>query len=325
MQYAPSSESLLPPALEESYSIGDVAARLGVAPETVRSWGRRYGLTASARTEGGHRRYSPDDLDTFMRMQELIAGGSTPGEAARAAAAETRPRSTTRARVSLQGRRPRSRPAGGPGGRVLAVPGGSPQARGLARAASRLDFQTCTDLIGELLVTSGVTETWSTVIVPVLQAAGLRWMQTGSGVDIEHVLSEAVIESLRGYKAFLPKPVNGRPILLAGAPTDVHTVPLHVLSAALCELRVPSLLLGARVPEEALASAARRTGAAGIFVWRQLEVDRGNAVTMIRPDVRAAVRIVIGGPGWRGVPLPPGVRYAHSLAEAVELLSHRVR
>ncbi|MCX0246766.1 MerR family DNA-binding transcriptional regulator, partial [Streptomyces drozdowiczii] len=35
---------------------GDVARRLGVAPTTVRTWDRRYGLGPEAHTGGRHRR-----------------------------------------------------------------------------------------------------------------------------------------------------------------------------------------------------------------------------------------------------------------------------
>ncbi|MDQ6715747.1 MAG: MerR family transcriptional regulator, partial [Actinomycetota bacterium] len=64
-------------------SVGEVADLLGVAPATLRSWGRRYGLVPAARTEGGHRRYTPDEVDRLRRMQELVGCGVMPAAAAR--------------------------------------------------------------------------------------------------------------------------------------------------------------------------------------------------------------------------------------------------
>ncbi|MGA0066902.1 MAG: MerR family DNA-binding transcriptional regulator, partial [Candidatus Nanopelagicales bacterium] len=35
-------------------TVAAVARRLGVAPATLRTWDRRYGITPSDRTSGGH-------------------------------------------------------------------------------------------------------------------------------------------------------------------------------------------------------------------------------------------------------------------------------
>ena len=102
-------------------SVGEVAARLGVSPSTVRMWGQRYGLVASTRSPGGHRRYTGEDVDRLRRLHEAVIHGTSP-----AAAAQT-----------LTGHR--TRVAGGRGGPGGAVPGAGREARGLARAASRLD------------------------------------------------------------------------------------------------------------------------------------------------------------------------------------------
>ncbi|MBM7092763.1 MerR family transcriptional regulator, partial [Streptomyces sp. S12] len=41
---------------------GEVARRLGVAPTTVRTWDRRYGLGPDAHTGGRHRRWTAADV-----------------------------------------------------------------------------------------------------------------------------------------------------------------------------------------------------------------------------------------------------------------------
>ena len=40
-------------------TVAAVARRLGVAPATLRTWDRRYGLGPSEHTSGAHRRYGP--------------------------------------------------------------------------------------------------------------------------------------------------------------------------------------------------------------------------------------------------------------------------
>ncbi|MEP6853374.1 MAG: MerR family transcriptional regulator, partial [bacterium] len=313
-------------------SVGAVAARLGVAPETLRSWGRRYGLLPSARSPGGHRRYSAADLDRLVRMQHLVTAGATPARAARevqspAGSPSTGLPSTGSPSAESQdqdlgaGPSPfatRRRP-GGPGGRVLAVPGGSPQVRGLARAASRLDAPAISGIVGDLLSVEGSVTTWNTLLRPVLVAAGRRWAETGEGVEIEHTLSESIVDALRAHRAIQVRPIPGLPVLLACAPEDLHVLPLYVIAAALAEKRVAVHMLGARVPMAALASASRRTGASGVFIWRQIADDNGPRVDL--GATRPRPLVVVGGPGWAGVDVEPGVHTARDLEHAVELLA----
>jgi len=66
-------------------TVAAVAARLGVAPATLRTWDRRYGLGPSEHTAGAHRRYSTADLARLMSMRSLTLDGVPPADAARLA------------------------------------------------------------------------------------------------------------------------------------------------------------------------------------------------------------------------------------------------
>lgn len=292
--------------------MGAVAGRLGVAPETLRSWGRRYGLLPSAHTAGGHRRYTQSDLGRLVTMQQLIGQGVSPARAARSVL-EMDPDQPAPPVLDVQ----QPRGPGGPGGRVLAVPGGTAEARGLARAASRLDAEAINDILSDALSTRGALPVWEEIIRPVLVATGTRWARTGNGIDVEHVLSETTIEALRAHRTCQLRPVPGRSVLLACSAEDMHVLPLHIVAAVLAERRVPVHMLGARVPNAALLSALRRTNASAVFVWRQRTSD--TPVVQL-PAARPPLTLVVGGPGWQGVALPTNVRVASSLAEAVSFL-----
>lgn len=56
------------------YDISVTAELTGVGPQTLRLYERR-GLLAPARTGGGARRYSRDDLDRLRRITELVELG----------------------------------------------------------------------------------------------------------------------------------------------------------------------------------------------------------------------------------------------------------
>ena len=56
------------------YGISVAAELSGIDPQTLRLYERR-GLLAPARTDGGTRRYSDDDLDRLARISDLVAQG----------------------------------------------------------------------------------------------------------------------------------------------------------------------------------------------------------------------------------------------------------
>ena len=72
---------------EAGYTVQAVAARLGIATPTLRSWNRRYGIGPSGHQPGQHRQYSKADIDRLVAMVRLIRAGASPASAARASAA----------------------------------------------------------------------------------------------------------------------------------------------------------------------------------------------------------------------------------------------
>jgi hypothetical protein len=330
-----------------------VARRLGVAPATLRTWDRRYGLGPSEHVAGAHRRYSGLDVARLDLMRRLVNTGVPPGDAARAALEATVASSPldggpphSRAHVgasaggagaSVDAHSPESLDdgvsnaddpfdlavaitTGAGGGAVLALPGGTPAIRGLARAAASLDPHACADAVRESVERRGVVWTWDHLLVPVLVGIGRRWERTGLGVEVEHVLSEAVISALSGVTGRVRHPVNARPVLLACAAEEMHTLPLFAVAAGLAERRISSRVLGARVPHDALVAAIRRTGPAAVLVWSNLPATGNVAVLADLPSLRPAPTVLAAGPGWSG-PLPDGVAAVSDLVEAITRIS----
>lgn len=313
-------------ALIPRLTVAAVARRLGVAPATLRTWDRRYALGPSEHRSGAHRRYSADDLRRLLVMQRLTHDGVAPAEAAAIArqtpAGVAAPSATTMA-VTIDGLPPRPPPPDGSGppvrtggGRVVAVPAGSPAARGLARAAMALDVPECSRLISEHLDRHGTVRTWEELLVPVLGAVGERWSMTGGAIEVEHMLTEAILASVRPRTA--PHP-GRRTVLLSAAEEELHSLPLHVLAAACAERGVATRMLGARVPSVALAAAVRRTGPVAVVIYAQMRV-RDLAQLHGLPRLRPRPLILLGGPGWAGVTGLDGAERLDTLRDAVERL-----
>jgi DNA-binding transcriptional MerR regulator len=473
-----------PPAV---LTVAAVARRLGVAPPTLRTWDRRYGLGPSAHTAGSHRRYSPSDVSRLIVMRGLVMQGVPPAEAAqialstpvdgqRADTAPPRPTVAAEAARSPVWAAPRGRPGGRPevgpgaasreragalgpapvpasrgpladglplvdgspvvegppgaagpaladsgigstpggagrgiwpvsplaarhllaaaegivalpqsppapgggddpsgsdgpdtdldtdldkasadaagrdallagvidaalrqpgltagqqshlwpgptgragGGRVISLPDASPRARGLARAAMSLDTHELGRLLRDAVGSYGVIGTWNTMVLPVLKGLGDRWEATGDGVDVEHAFTEATMGVLRGVTATLYRPRNVRPVLLTCAEGDHHSVPLHVLAAALSEVEIGCRMLGVGLPTASLVAAIRRIGPAVVLVYARLPVPDASCVLAF-PRQRPAPRVLVGGPGWDGVDIPSHVGRVDSLQAAVD-------
>ncbi|GBU14415.1 transcriptional activator of csgD and csgBA [Enterobacterales bacterium] len=62
------------------YSIGEVARICGINPVTLRAWQRRYGLLKPQRSEGGHRLFDDNDLDTIRTILSWINRGVPVGQ-----------------------------------------------------------------------------------------------------------------------------------------------------------------------------------------------------------------------------------------------------
>jgi DNA-binding transcriptional MerR regulator len=297
-------------------SVAGAARGLGVAPATLRSWERRYGLAPSLHTKGGHRRYGPADLARLRTMHRLVRDGVPPAEAARVAMSlpagqAPDPGSPFTALLSsTQAAPPAGRPDGGAeepeggvdptglgspgGGRVLPLPRGTRSARGLARAAVALDSHSCQRALDSSLADRGALATWQELVRPVLSAMGTRWAQTGRGIEIEHSFSSVVAGALATHAARLAQPRNDRPVLLASVADELHDLPLVALHAALADEGIRSHVIGARTPDEALADAVRRLGPPVVFLWAQM----GAANLPQLPAMRPAPAVVVGGPGW---------------------------
>src|SRR5689334_15176576 len=68
--------------------IGALSKRVGVSPELLRAWERRYGLLQPIRSAGGFRLYSGADEARVQSMQRHLDAGLSAAEAARLAVAE---------------------------------------------------------------------------------------------------------------------------------------------------------------------------------------------------------------------------------------------
>lgn len=286
---------------QEYLTVAAVARVMAIAPATLRTWDRRYGLGPSEHESGEHRRYSEEDLAKLLYMRRLIISGVVPAEAAELAKRYTGPT------IAL----PKLAPATAQEEFVST----------LFRAANGLDERYLEEALSEALARDGVIQTWQEVIVPLLVRIGSEWERTDSGVEIEHLLSEVIKQCLHQVK--LEVAHNSRPVLLAAVSGELHSMALVAVKAALAERNIASYCLGARTPSEAIAAMVTRVAPPAIFLWAVMPENADPQTFRDLPKVRPAPRLLLGGPGWDRE-LCADAHFVDDLASACEEISRAV-
>jgi DNA-binding transcriptional MerR regulator len=195
-----------PAALGPVWTVAAVAARLGVAASTLRSWSLRYGIGPVGHQRGRHRRYTTADVAELDIMRSLIDQGVV--VAAAAAMARERRLADQAAEAIGEDRAHVS---------VAVV-------RGLVAAARRLDPATAAGIVTATLARCGVVTTWNELCRPALVALDNPTLDnhatpgpgstssdsTGpsSCIDAELVLSRAVAASFHRLPTTSPHPTR---------------------------------------------------------------------------------------------------------------------
>ena len=263
---------------DELLTVAAVARRIGVAPATLRTWDRRYGLGPTLHEAGSHRRYCPSDLAKLTLMRRLISIGVSPADAAEQAKAH---KGAIKIAKLVNNFEHRDELVGA-----------------IHRAAKILDKSFIETVLRKDIAEHGVIASWTEVIVPLLVIVGDEWERTGAGIEVEHMLSELLKSIMREGVLEIKKPKNAQPVLLAAVGEEVHCLALHALAAALAERGIESFFLGARTPLEAIDAMVRRSAPPAIFLWAQLKHNGDEKFFREIPAIRPTPRIILGGPGW---------------------------
>jgi len=213
--------------------IGELSRRVGVSPELLRAWERRYHLLSPARSEGGFRLYSEEDARRVAHMLEHLAAGISAAEAARLARAEPgvdRPDAD-----------------GGPLTDDLG--------EGLRRAFDAFDEVAAQALLDRALADFTLDTVLRDIVLPYLDELGERWARGDATVAQEHFATSL----LRGRLLGLGRTwgAGGGPrALLACVPGELHDLGLVCFGLALRAHGWRITYLGPDTPLSSLAATA---------------------------------------------------------------------
>ena len=213
--------------------IGELGRRTGISPELLRAWEHRYGLLQPSRSAGGFRLYSELDEARVRRMTELIEGGLSASEAARAA-------------LLVEGERAALSPADVDD---LAVQ--------LRRALDAFDAEQAHAVLDRLLAGPSAEAALADVVLPYLRELGSRWARGEASVAQEHFASSL----LRGRLLDLGRGWDrgdGPKVLLACLPGELHELGLIAFGLLVARRGWRVTFLGADTPLDTVADAASR-------------------------------------------------------------------
>lgn len=284
-----------------AWTAGAVARHLGVAPSTLRTWSRRYGLNPLRHDSGRHRRYVASDIVRLDAMRRLVAQGVAPAAAARWV--HTQP---------LAGLNSAPEPA-----ESVETPVPARVVRGLVAAALRLDGDAVAAALASHFAERGVIATWNQICLPVITEIDSRITEQGC-IDAEHLLSWTISYTLHQVPSAAPVP-GGRVALLACPENEQHTLALDALRAALASRGAAVRMLGADTPAAALVHAMRRCRPAAVVLWTQTPRTAAPSQLISLRQASAETVLIAAGPGWVHRRLPDEVVHADSLQSAVLL------
>lgn len=301
---------------EPTLPVAAVARRLGVAPATLRTWDRRYGVGPSGHTNGKHRRYAPVDIGRLEVMQRALLSGASTAEAAQFAldsvhAAESRAADVSGA-VPAQPTNPDDF------GAVQEHASSSRFARRLSAAALAMDVRVVSRVLEDSIAVEGPLRAWEEVMRPVLGAVGKGWRSARSGPEAEYLLAELTRAALIRATPDVAKPRNHHPVLLAAPPEERGNLTPYALAAEFAGQRIDPLVLGDTLTVDVLAATVRRTSPAAVVLCAQRPRAANPLVFARLARGRQRSRLFACGPGWNPGSLPSQVEHIGGTRDIVE-------
>lgn len=293
-------------------TVAAVARRLGVAPATLRTWDRRYGLGPSEHSAGSHRRYTADDVARLLVMRGLTLDGVAPSEAARVAresdvrADEVEP--SRRHLVSVGGA-----DAGAPDSK-------RPTPMLVIDAALRGDEDACRRLLAPPEADE-YERWWTGLVEPARAGLRARTVLARPGEDADALVVGAVLAGLRARTAPLARAhvAGRRVVLLMAAPDEPRPLVLHVLGAALAAHGVDARIVAGPVESHRVLEIAAMTRPAAVVTISELAAPELGVVAALadaQPDTPQFV-VLADDDAARALPLGRSVHRARTFAGAL--------
>lgn len=311
------------------YNIGVVARMTDIPAATLRVWERRYDFPDTARTEGGHRLYSEQNVQQLKWVKAKIDEGMQTRQAVRALKTLQKeggfpPDEAEGAALfpSIQGE-----DAEGMDTYVELL-----QNR-LFESLVQLDTPTADKLFDEAMAFYAPEDVIMHMIRPTLWEIGEGWVEGEISVGVEHLATHYLRQRLLIWMRTGPPTYDVPPTVLACAPGEYHEGGLMITGALLRRRRWPVAYLGQSLPLEELAKFVAQTDPLAVVSVAMTEEAAEalaqwpkwlpEAAESGRPVFAFGGRIFNQQPEWRA--RVKGLFLGATLAEGVDTLEKTLR
>jgi MerR family transcriptional regulator, light-induced transcriptional regulator len=263
---------------ESLLRIGELSRRSGFTADVIRAWERRYDLLHPARTDGGYRLYSADDISRLRLMHHYLGRGIPTSQAAglvhrvQTAALDANP--------------------GVPPGDVRKA------LRVLRDSLERFDDGPADRTLERLLGVFTRGAVLRDVVLPYLREVGERWACGEATIAEEHFASNF----LEGWMHTMARGWNRSGpyrAVLACIPGERHALGLMAFGLALHDLGWRITYLGADAPVPAIEHAARAVAANVVVLSAALPATLATNLDDLRSLARTRA-VAVGGAATAG-------------------------
>ena len=230
------------------YNLKAVIRETGLGPETLRAWERRYGLPKPQRSPGGHRLYSPYDID----MLKWLVARQKEGLSISRAVEMWRSLEKDGQDPLQQFHAPLQ--ALDAGGSML-----DDLRNGWIAACLAFDEQAAERVLAQAFAIAAPEIACTQVIQKGLAEIGARWYQGASSVQQEHFASALAMRRINTLFSAAPPPTRPGRILAACPPGEEHDFVLLLAAFLLRRRGWEVVYLGANVPLSRLADTLQLT------------------------------------------------------------------
>lgn len=261
-----------------------VVARTGLNPDTIRAWERRYRAIQPARSDGGTRQFSEEDVTRLLCLKELRERGFGLRTLAKLPTSEL-----TSLRLGQKPVVERTRPT---------QPPLSPGQQAYLDAIEELDAGGALKKLREMSQDLGNLQLILGVAIPIMWEVGRRWSEGTLGTAPEHLVRAQLKSVMMSRLEQVPTAEGARRLLFTTPAGQLHEFGILAGSVLAKEAGFDVLYLGPDLPTEDIIWSVARSKAdiLVLSVVRRMSEDEMRQVERLVGTVSPSVPVWIGCP-----------------------------
>lgn len=280
-----------------TYNLKVVVNETGVKPDTLRAWERRYGLPAPDRTDGGHRLYSQNDIETIKWLIERQQEGMSISRAVKLWRT-----------ILSEGQNPIVQMDDSQQEANFSIP---EHTTGTAldelrdawvQACLNFDEPRAERILSQAFALYSPITTCIELLQKGVSRIGDQWYNDEASVQQEHFASALAMRRIHSLVAAAPAPTRDGRILVGCPPQEDHTFAPLLLTLMLRYRGWEVLYLGASVPQVRFEATIQSINPHLIILTAQTLHTAGTMAELTNSILHQGIPVAFGGSVFTRLP-----------------------